>query len=368
VSAPLIWIVFPAAAGLVFWFLRQRRGMVVLLSVLMSLLLAVLAGLLPIAETIRVGPLAFQVEPALAFAGRRLVLDNGDRTFLVFIYLLCAFWFAGSYAVSASNLLIPFGLGMIALFVAAQAVDPFLYAALLVEMAVLLAVPMLAPPGKLFGQGVLRFLIFQTLAMPFILLAGWALGGVEANPSNLALIGTCCHLSWAWVCFLAGCLPVLYLDTAAFRAKFPLHFWLRFMVLPTVNLMIGLGFLDRFGWLRSTTDVFVLIGQVGTLMIATAGVWAAFQKNLARLFGYAVIIETGFSLVAIGLGSRVGSDLFSSMFFPRMIGLGLWALSLSLLTRAAPSLRFDDVRASPKRCRLLLWGWLWLLLHWAACR
>jgi NADH-quinone oxidoreductase subunit N len=79
-------------------------------------------------------------------------------------------------------------------------------------------------------------------------------------------------------------------------------------------------------------------------MIATAGVWAAFQKDLTRLFGYAVIVETGFSLVAISLGTRTGNDIFSSMFLPRMVGLGLWALSLSVLTQSAPSMRFEDVR------------------------
>ena len=187
-STPLIWVVLPGAAGLIFWFLRKRFGLVILLSTILCLLLALLAWLLPIGETIRLVGLSFTVDPTLAFAGRRLVLDEQDRAFLIFIYLFCAFWFAGSHAAGASPLLIPFGLGIVALLVSAQAVEPFLYAALLIEMAVLLAVPILTPVGKVFSQGVLRFLIFQTLAMPFILLAGWATAGVEANPSNLTLV------------------------------------------------------------------------------------------------------------------------------------------------------------------------------------
>jgi hypothetical protein len=71
--------------------------------------------------------------------------------------------------------------------VASIAVEPFLYAALFIEMAILLAIPMLSsiyhPPGK----GIVRFLIYQTLAMPFILLAGWLLAGVEASPGDLGL-------------------------------------------------------------------------------------------------------------------------------------------------------------------------------------
>ena len=344
-SAPLIWIFIPILAGLLFWVLRKRFDLVILLSTILCLLLAGLAWLLPIDATVRIASLTFYIDPALDFAGRRLVLENGDRFFLTFIYFLCAFWFAGSHSAGANNLLIPFGLGIVASLVGALAVEPFLYAALLVEMAVLLAVPVLAPPGKRFGQGVLRFLIFQTLAMPFILLAGWALAGVEANPSNTTLV------------LLAT--VFLALGLAFWLAVFPFYTWIPllaeqaypyvtgfiFLVFPTVNLMLGLSFLDRFGWLRTLPGIFAVISQVGALMVGTAGIWAAFQKDLSRLFGYAVIVETGFSLLAVGLGNHSGLVLFTSMFLPRLLGLGLWALSLSVMLQVTPSTRFEDVRS-----------------------
>jgi NADH-quinone oxidoreductase subunit N len=65
--------------------------------------------------------------------------------------------------------------------------------------------------------------------------------------------------------------------------------------------------------------------------VVTGGVWAAFQQNLARLLGYAVIIESGFSLLALGIGNRTGVEIFVSLFPGRLISIGLWALALSLL-------------------------------------
>lgn len=343
-SAPIIWIGLPGFAGLVFWFMRHNQGWVIILSTLSCLGLAALAWVVPIGRLFHIGPLALTINSTLEFAGRRLVLTSGDQTFLVFIFLLCAFWFAGSYAAGANPLLVSFGLGMLALLVSAHAVEPFLYAALLVEMAVLLAVPVLAPPGKLFGQGVLRFLIFQTLGMPFILLAGWALAGVEANPSDPTLV----TLS---VVFLA-------LGFAFWLAIFPFYTWIPLLaeqsfpyvtgfvltLLVTVNLLLGLNFLNTFGWLRASPELFVVLRRIGTLMIVTAGVWSAFQKDLARLFGYAVIVETGFSLLAISLGNHTGDILFASMLLPRLIGNGLWALSLSVLLHKARSTSFQDVQ------------------------
>jgi NADH-quinone oxidoreductase subunit N len=343
-SAPLIWIVFPGLASLFFWFIRGQRGKVVLLAASLCLSLTGLAVVLPIGRLIRLGPLSFTVDSTLAFAGRRLILENGDRTLLALLFFICVFWFTGSYATTATNLFIPSGLGMVALLVASLAVEPFLYAALLVEMAVLLAVPMLAPPGTFLGQGVLRFLIFQTLAMPFILLAGWAMAGVETNPGNLILV----QLSTAF----------LGLGFSFWLAVFPFYTWIPllaeqtfpyvsgfvFMLLPTVSLLLGQDFLARFGWIRSFPGIYQLIGQIGLLMIVTAGVWAAFQKEFSRLFGYAIIVEAGFSLLSVSLASAQGQQLFSSMFLPRLLAVGLWALSLSILRKEVASTNFEDMQ------------------------
>ena len=79
----------------------------------------------------------------------------------------------GGLALNITSVLAPLGLAVVGLLVSTLAVEPFLYGALLIEVAVIVCVLMLAPPGETPGQGVLRFLIFQTLGIPFILFTGF---------------------------------------------------------------------------------------------------------------------------------------------------------------------------------------------------
>lgn len=348
-SAPLIWIGLPALSALVFWFIRSRYSLVNLLAVLLSSALALIAALMPIGEAVSIGPLKLQVLPIFEFSGRRLVLDDPMRPFLVMVYLVCAFWFIGNASAKVGRFFNALALGIVALLLAALAVEPFLYAALLVEMAVLLSVPIFSPPGRPFNSGVLRFLIFQTLAMPFILLAGWALAQVEADPTNAVWM----KLS---VIFLG-------LGFAIWLAVFPFYSWIPMLAeqghpyvsgffllfFTNANLMLGLKFLDRFGWLQQDPSLFAGLRLMGILMIGTAGLLAAFQKNLSRLFGYAVIVETGFSLLAVGLGNHLGNQVFAGMLLQRIFCFALWTLALSILRGEAGTTQFEDVEGLANR-------------------
>lgn len=335
-SAPLIWIVAPLLAAVGLWFLRSHQRLLIGLGVGFCLLLVVLASELPVAETIRLGSWRLEISTTLSILGRRFVLDNDDRPFLLLLYAFAAFWFAASGIGKVRRSFIPAGLGMIALLVAAVAVEPFLYAALLVETAVLLSIPILAGPQRKIGQGVIRYLIFQTLAMPFILFAGWAAAGVEANPSDQKLLQEAVFLLglgfafWLAVFPFYTWVPLLVEETNPYVAGFVLS------LLPTVALLLILDFLNAFAWLRNYPLVYQALRGAGGIMVVTAGVWAGFQKDLNRLLGYAVILEIGFGMLALSFAGRSGLEMLVLSFVPRMLALAIWSLALAIIGEGNP--------------------------------
>src|SRR5690242_11932736 len=103
-SAPLIWIIFPLAVSVGLFFVQRRRSLAVILSGIVCFGLVAMALLVSIASPIKAGLLSFSISPTLEILGRRFVLENGDRAFLVIVYLTAGFWFLGSIVAGANRL------------------------------------------------------------------------------------------------------------------------------------------------------------------------------------------------------------------------------------------------------------------------
>jgi NADH-quinone oxidoreductase subunit N len=212
---------------------------------------------------------------------------------------------------------------------------------LLIEMAVLAAVPLLSPAGERPGPGVIRFLTYQTLGMPFILFAGWLLAGVEASPGDLALT--------------IQSTVVLGLGFAFLLAIFPLNDWIpRLMeecnpyvagfllwLLPNTIVIFGMSFLDRYAWLRTSPQVMAGLRGIGLLMLISGALWCLFEEHLGRMMAYAVIAETGFLILGLSMTIENNADFVFVFLIPRGLGLAVWALSLSVLRTSGPGMDFS---------------------------
>jgi len=329
-NAPILWIFLPLALG-GFSLLFRRERVLTLLGGTSALVLSLFAFLVPIDTALLIGSVSFKLAGSLNVLGRSFVLQTADGPLLAIIYGLAAMWFFGAEAAGLARRLIPLGLAILSLLVAAIAVRPFLFAAVFIEIAVLLSVPMLLSSRQKPGRGILRYVIFQTLAVPFILLAGWLLAGVETSPGDVELT--------------AQSTAMLAMGFAFLLAIFPLYTWIPMLIeeappylvgfllwlLPQTTALFAMGFLDRYPFLRLSTDLMNLLRAAGLLMVVSAGIWAAFQRHLGRLMGYAAIAETGFLLVALGLGTNTGIQLVFLQIIPRGLGLAVWAISLSVI-------------------------------------
>jgi hypothetical protein len=181
------------------------------------------------------------------------------------------------------------------------AVDPFLYAGLFIEMAALLCVPLLATPRKSAGRGVLRFLTFQSLGVPFILFTGWLTDRLQANPGQVDLVLRASILAALGFGFLLAVfpfhawMPMLAEESHPYTAAFVLT------MLPGVIFLFATRFLENNEPLRSAPGVSKPAlpgrGDDGVHGRAVGGLSAPPWRILA----YAVMFETGLAFLAIGL-------------------------------------------------------------------
>lgn len=347
-SAPILWIALPFIAGaLILLLLGEKYAAYVGGGI--SAVLSLIAFFIPIDTALLLGAVSIKIAPAIEVFGRSFELSTADGPLLAIFYGLAALWFFGTEASGTAHRFVSLGLMIIALLTASIAVEPFLYAALLLEMAAMLVVPLLVPLYQKPGRGVVRFIIYQTLAMPFILFSGWMLAGVEASPGDLNTTlqsGVMLSMGFAFlfaVFPLYNWIPQLMEEASPYATGFLL--W----ALPAFTVIFALGFLDRYTWLRNTPQITNAMLFAGVIMTASAGVFGALQRHLGRILGYAAIAETGLLLLALGLQSFNLVNIVFLTLIPRGLELSVWALALSIIKRKAYPLKFSDVQGLARK-------------------
>jgi len=342
-TAPAIWIILPISIGAFLLFIRNARA-VSIIGGSLAVLLALSAQFIPIESALRFGNLSLKIDTSITVLGRVLLIEPAEGSLLALIYAGAALWFFGSLAASHSVRVVSMGFIITGLMVAALSVQPFLYAALFIEMAILIAIPMLtsiyAPPGK----GIVRFLIYQTLAMPFILLAGWLLAGVEASPGDLALAAQSASVLGLGFAFLLAIFPLYNWIPMLMEEASPFTVGFLLWILPTITIIFGAGFLDRYSWIRSSPQLALALQTAGLLMVATGGLWAAFQRHLGRIMAFGAIAETGFSILALSLDSKLGIPILFLLIPARTLTLALWSLALTIIKENSEAMRFGSTR------------------------
>lgn len=325
-------------ASAALFFLRRWYRVSVLVGTLLCLILAGLAWQFPIEQTVRLGPWALRLADTFSLLGRQLTLNAADQPLLTLIYLIAAFWFGASYIGQAGRLLVPLGLAMVVALTAALAVKPFLYAALLIELAALLAIPILSEPGSPVQRGVLRFLTFQTMGMPFLLFTGWLLEGSESGVGNPQMMLRAILLIVFGLAFILAIFPFhTWVPMLAGQARpYPAAFVLT--IVPLMVILFGIGLLDQYASLRNYPNLPELLQRLGLVVCLTSSIGMAFERNMGRILGYAILVETGFSLLALGLPG--GALLSISMILPRTLAVGVWALGLMAIQAHHADLKY----------------------------
>lgn len=348
-SAPFFWIIIPWIISIGLLALLKKPRLTKTIGLVTGFLLTLMAALQTIGDVIKIGPILVNIEPTTIFLGRELTLENSDRFALSLIFFVLTIYIAAYDVKNLPVKFIPLSMMTVGLMVAAIAVQPFLYAAVFVELATLLMIPMVVDSENSRDKGILTFIIFQAMAIPFILFSGWILGGMQANPSDQL------QLSIAAFFLLMG--------FGLWLAVFPFHSWVPqfsnainpyfggfiFSLLPVVILLIIVQYVSGLIWLREGSFLSPVLETVGIIMIVSSGIWASAEKQLRRLLGYSVLFETGFALLLISLQSITGTSLLFQSLFPRIMALFLMSYSISLFHGSGVQLSLPGVKGLIKR-------------------
>jgi len=337
-TTPTIWIFLPVLFSLLLILVHRLHKLSVWIVCTISLLLAVVAMIFPQNLDLRLFGRNFLFDDTFLILNRALIITGTELKTVAMLYLFSFLWNIAGMRFSVSRWFPTISLTITALWVSALAVEPFLYAALIVELIVLISVVLLTPRGEQAGSGVMRYLVLQTIALPFILLSGWMVTGIESAPSASTLI-------------LRGAVLIL-IGFSLWLAVFPLHTWLPMLadkthpwVFSFVFLMQQSGLsifllkvLDQFAWLRNLNGVFPAMQWVGVLTVLAGGVLASLQTKVNRILAYLILIETGYSVLAIGLISQGGGEALALSFLPRALAYLQYAYTLSSIQQVAPEI------------------------------
>jgi len=340
-SGPVFIVgVLMAVAGIL-QVLRRWTGLMAWASVAVTGAVGALIALVPLDQTFTLGPLSVAPGEPFVLLGRVVVIDAVDRLPLMFICFTALGLFIVAWRLLPHSNFYPAGLAIVALLAGALMVQQVVYAALLVEMAVILGIfplhePVIGPDGSRYGgqaRGGLQYMTYATLALPGLMITQLLLEQFAIFPSDLGLLQSATILLGLSFAMLLGAVPFQsWLSTVATDGSPPVVTFLFTVTLGTVWFLL-LAYLEAYSWLSDQAAFSSLFTVVGLLMMVVGGVLAASQRKLGRIVGYATLVDNGAMFVALGTHQTAGLALTAVMLAARPFSLALMTLGLDGMRR-----------------------------------
>ncbi len=344
IAGPIALILLPLImAGTVLTFSRWR-SLTALLSTGAALVLGIATLTIPQEQPVRVwGEFYIMPGAPVSLLGRDLVLESNDRTAFAVLFLTSALIFFMAWRSHSRSLLIPVGWVLLSLSAGILLIQPFVYAALFLEIAVVLSIFMLQSEEGPVTRGGMRYLIFSTMALPGLLVTHWLLERYAATPDEIELLSTSATLLAISFALILGVVPFHSWIPALFGDSPPLAGVFVLTVFGNTVWFLLLEFLKAYSWLSSHPSLDSIALTVGLILALVGGTLAPAQRRLSPLVGYGALLENGMMFIALGMRNQTGLALLFLALVTRSLGLGLMALGLDGM-RACSDGR-DDLEA-----------------------
>ena len=366
---PIFIIGVPLLVSLVLQLLRRWTAIMAWTAAVTTAVIGAIIAVAPLGDVLTYRGWGVVLGQPLVILGRALVVEPVDRLPLAFIFFTAAGLFVIAWRLLPHSNFFPIGLMMVGLLAAALLVEQVVYAALLVEMAAILAVFPLHEPvatprylriaasdtnsdagedtaseteteatvsEPLYGRwtkGGLRYVTYATLALPGLMITQLLLEWFATFPNDSGVLQAATALLAFSFAILLGAVPFQsWLSTVALDGSPPMITFLFTVNLGTVWFML-LAYLEAYTWLNVQTLFGPLTTILGLLMMVIGGALAASQRRLGRLIGYATLVDNGAMFVALGTQRVSGLALTVMLLIARPLALGLMTLGLDGLRR-----------------------------------
>ena len=308
----------------------------------------------PLDEAISLLGIPLRLDSTWELLGRPLSIDPQNRAGVGFLFLVGALFFGMGWAVAPGRSFVPAGLIALGLLAGALTIQPFLFAAIFLELAAMACVLILIPPGSRSEKGVLNLLVLYTMAMMAILFTGWLLenvGVTSVTPELARRVILLLGLGFAILIFVP---PFHYWLPSIVEKVNPYSLAFVAIILQSSGMFFLLRFLDNFAWMRADPLISSAIQIAGILMIVFGTLVAVAQISFLKIAVYALVADIGVSLLAIGSGLESGTEIAIGMTSVRVIGLALWGLGAAMMSESGYST--GSGRAAPLATAAALLG------------
>ena len=291
----------------------------------------------PLDEAISLLGIPLRLDSTWVILGRPLSLSPQNRAGVGFLFLVGALFFGLGWAAAPGRSFVPVGLIALGLLAGALTVQPFLFAAIFLELAAMACVLILIPPGSRSERGVLNLLVLYSMAMMAILFTGWLLEnvGVTSVTPELALrVILLLGLGFAILLFVP---PFHYWLPSIVEKVSPYSLAFVAIILQSSGMFFLLRFLDNFAWMRADPLITSAIQATGILMIVFGTIVAVAQVSFLKIAVYILVADIGVSLLAIGSGLESGTEIAVGLSSVRVVGLALWGLGAAIMSKSGYS-------------------------------
>lgn len=343
IPGPLILLVLPLAVAFVTFLMRRWTILTGFLSVLTAGLLAFLCLRLPLEQS------AFVMGQEVAFGrpvvivGRTLVLDLAGQAWLTLVFALATVFYLVAWRVGQGRLFFSVSLTILSLYSFIALVQNFAIGVLVFAISATPAMFMVL--GKARGpiRGAQRYLLVTLLSVPLLLAAAWivdqgGLGPEGARIVRASLLPAALGFGMLMAVFPFGTwMPALAADSPPLATAFLLTAG------QAIAIFLAVMFVRDMP-LSLQDPVALRVVQVsGVVTIVSAGVMAAVQRDLGRLFGYAALSDLGYFVLAAGTGGSQGVTLALVHLVSRCVSIALLAASLAIIRSRVSTDTFTSV-------------------------